>query len=320
MVDASFLAFHISVLAASLLIIILSGNYFVDALSNYAKKIGMSKYFIGMVVVAVATSSPDIATSIMGLASGHAEIMSGVVMGGLMLDLAFLNGWFAVLSKRIRLDTSVIKGIEFAVLGLMLLPYAFMLDGEISRVEGIVMVLSFVVYIAMLWKREKGLGHLRKRIPFKEIGRDWAVFLLALGAMLLAARYAVFSSLFLSVAWGIPVYLLSITVLALAAALPDAIAGTIAIIKKKGGEIGFGENIGTTLLEVNLFTGIVAIVKPMRFGVSSTIVGAVALMISSVYFMMILRRGSITRRQGFVFLGIYGAYIIVEIGRVLTQG
>lgn len=309
--------FDLFVLLASLIIIILAGNYFVGALSSYAHKIGMSKYFIGMVVVAVATSSPDIATSIMGLVSGRFEILSGVVLGGLMLDLAFLNGWFAILGKEIKLKTDVIKGIEFVILGFMLLPYVLMFDGELSRSEGLAMVLSFFIYVMLIWFREKSAGHLKKQIQLKFIWQDATVFLLALTSMLLAARYAVFSITQISVSLNIPLYLLSITVLALAAALPDAISGTVAIMKGRGGEIGFGENIGTTMLEMNLFIGLIAIIHPISFGILPIIVGTIALMISSIYFLVILRKGVITRSQGWVFLGIYFTYLAIEIWRVL---
>jgi cation:H+ antiporter len=310
------LVFYIGVLLASLVIMALSGNYFVDALTSYAEKIGMSKYFIGMVVVAVATSSPDIATSVMGLLSGRPEIMSGVVLGGLMLDLAFLNGWMALLAKRIKINTGVIKGSELVILGIMLLPYVLMLDGDITRGEGFVMVMSFLIYVMLIWKREKSSGNLVKQIKMKFIAQDAAVFLLALGAMLIAARLAVYSVINLSSAWNIPVYLLSITVLAFAAALPDGIAGTSAILRGKGGEIGYGESIGTTLMEVNLFAGLVGIITPVHFGVYGMLAGLIGLMLSATFFMLILRRGVITRGQGVCFVLIYAAYLAFEITRI----
>lgn len=314
------IAFNIGLLLASLTIITFSGNYFVDALVNYAKKIGMSAYFIGMVVVSVATSSPDIVTAIMGLIAGRQEMMSGIILGGLAIDLAFLNGWFAILAKRIKLETAVIKGIEMVVLGLMVLPYVLMLDGEISRSEGIVMVLSFIIYVLLIWDRETASGKLKAQIPLKRIWQDAAVFVLALGAMLIAGRYAVLSSISLSNMLGIPVYILSLTVLAFAAALPDGIAGTIAILKGKGGEIGFGENIGTTMMEINLFTGILAIMNPMKFPVMGVIAGLVTLMLSSIYFLIILRKGVIDWKHGCVFIALYVAFITFEITRVLWWG
>lgn len=316
-VTASHILFHIVILLASLFIIALSGNYFVDALTRYVRTIGMSKYFIGMVVVAVATSSPDIAASIMGLLDGNFEILSGVILGGLMLDLAFLNGWFAVIGKRIKLETKVIKGIEFVVLGLMLLPYFLIIDGNVTRGEGLAMVLSFFIYLGLIWQREQSSGRLKKKVKINLIWKDMLVFLLALGAMLLAAKYAVTTITQLSHDLHIPLYLLSMTVLALAAALPDAVAGTTSILKGKGGEIGFGENIGTTLLEMNLFTGIIALIHPLNLGIASIIVGTVGLMLSSAYFLTILRKGVITRSHGFVFLGIYFAFLVIEIVRVV---
>ena len=316
MITPQHILFHIAVLLASLYIISRSGTYFVDALTRYVTTIGMSKYFIGMVVVAVATSSPDIAASIMGLIHGKFEILSGVVLGGLMLDLAFLNGWFAVLGKRIKLKTDVIKGIEFVVLGLMLLPYLLIIDGDVTRGEGIVMVLSFFIYLGIIWQREQSAGKLKKKIEIKLIWKDMLVFLLALAAMLLAAKYAVTSITQLSYDLQLPLYLLSMTVLALAAALPDAVAGTTAILHGKGGEVGFGENIGTTMLEINLFTGLLAIIKPLNFGVAPIITGVLGLMISSIFFLTILRKGVITRTHGYVFLTIYFAFLIIEVVRV----
>ncbi len=314
------IAFNSGVLLAALTIITLSGNYFVDALQGYARKIGMSKYFIGMVVVAVATSSPDIATSIMGLIAGRQEMMSGIILGGLALDLAFLNGWFAILAKRIKLETKVIQGIEFVVLGLMILPYILMLDGEVSRGDGIAMILSFVIYVLLIWHREAASGKLKHDIPIKLIWENATVFLLALAAMLLAGRFAVYSTLNLSRMLNIPVYILSLTILAFAAALPDAISGTISILRKKGGEIGFGENIGTTLLEINLFTGLLAIISPMKFAVMSVVGGLITLMISSIFFLYILRKGVITWKHGIVFIGIYVAFVVFEMTRVFWWG
>lgn len=312
--------FHLFVLLASLFIIAKSGNYFVDALTRYVKTIGMSKYFIGMVVVAVATSSPDIAASIMGLLNNKFEILSGVVLGGLMLDLAFLNGWFAVLGKKIVLKTDVIKGIEFIVLGLMLLPYILLLDGDVTRGEGLAMVMSFFIYIALIWQREQSAGKLKQQIKITLVWKDMLIFLLALLAMLLAAKYAVTTLTQLSHDLNLPLYLLSLTILSLAAALPDAIAGTTSIIKGKGGEIGFGENIGTTLLEINLFTGIIALIHPLKLGVTSILTGVLGLMISSIFFLTILRKGVITRRHGYVFLTIYFVFLTIEIVRVGVLG
>ncbi|HSU72563.1 MAG TPA: hypothetical protein VLJ21_01810 [Candidatus Binatia bacterium] len=314
------LLFNLGILLASLVIMAFSGSYFVDALIGYARKIGMSNYFIGMVVVAVATSSPDIATSVMGLISGKPEILSGVVIGGLMLDAALLNGWFAILARKIKLDTRVISGIELPILALIILPYILLLDGSVSRSEGLVMVISFVAYLLLIWKREKSSGRLVRQIAMRRVSLDITVFLLALGAMLIAARVAVFSAINLSASWGVPVYLLSITLLALASAMPDGIAGTVAILKKKGGEIGFGESIGTSLIEVNLFTGLVAMFRPFEFGVLGTIIGMIGLIISMTLFMFIMRKGEIRRSHGIVFLAIYVAYIILEVTRVLYWG
>ena len=314
------LLFNSIVLLVSLGILVISGSYFVDSLTSYARKLGMSACFVGMIVSAIATSSTDIATSIMGLMVGRPEIMSGVVIGGLVIELGFLIGWFSVLSKKIKLDTDVIKGHEFVILGLILLPYFLMLDGELTRSEGFVMVLSFVIYVLLIWHHEKARGKLKKQISLKNIWQDGLVFLFALTSMLLAARYVVFSTINLSVSTHIPVYILSITVLAFANALPDTISGTISILKGKGGEIGFGDSIGSPMIEVNLFTGIVAMIRPMNFGVLSVLVGSLTLMICATYFMAIIRKGVITRSQGYIFLGFYAAYIIIEISRYAFWG
>ena len=311
------LIFNSLVLLASLAILVFSGAYFVDSLTSYARKIGLSACFVGMIVSAIATSSTDIATSVMSLVVGKPEIMSGVVIGGLVIELGFLIGLFSILSKKIKLDTEVIKGHEFVILGLIILPYILMLDGEITRSEGLVMFLSFVIYLLMIWQHEEARGKLRKQISLKNIWQDGLVFLFALTAMLLAARYVVFSTINLSVFTGLPVYILSFTVLAFANALPDTISGTISILKGKGGEIGFGDSIGSPMIEVNLFTGIVAMVQPMHFGIASILVGALTLMICATYFMIIIRKGVITRSQGYVFIGLYVAYILIELGRYL---
>ena len=315
--EASAILLLISVLLFSLFILVAAGNYFVDAAIRYARKIGVSKYFVGLLVVAVATSSPDIATSISGLVAGNPDIMSGVVMGGLMIDLALLNGIFGVIGKRLKLETESMKGREYMVLGFLLFPFIFMLTGHISRIGGALMVLSFLIYIVIMWRREAKSGHLKKQVAIKIIWQDVVVFLLAMGSLLLAGRWAVWSVVHLSTAFAIPVFLLSMTVLAIATALPDATAGIMAIVKGKGGEVGVGESIGSTLIEINLFTGLAAIIRPIQFDVFSTLTGIAGLVVTAVFLFSVLRTGVLKRWHGIVLIGIYVLYVIAESIRIL---
>src|SRR3990167_10348197 len=101
------LIFNPLVILASLVLLYLSADYLVDGISNYAKKLGLSDAIIGLVVVAMAASAPEIISSLSGFASGKTSVGIGTILGTNIIHAAFALGLVALVMGKIKLEPTI---------------------------------------------------------------------------------------------------------------------------------------------------------------------------------------------------------------------
>lgn len=131
--------------------LVLGGNWFVSSASGLAEHFGMSQSLVGLTIVAVGSSLPDLTTSVVAAIKGHSAIAIGNVVGSCILNVFFIIGLCSSLHP---LDLGTINWIDFAVLtgGSVLLWIFGWMWGKrtINRIEGVVLVLLYVAYISYL--------------------------------------------------------------------------------------------------------------------------------------------------------------------------
>ena len=109
--------------------------------------------------------------------------------------IALVLGIFALVGRKISLRSKVLKDTELPIFLLSIVPFLLVADGLLSRIDGVILVLIYLAFLAGLAKKEAEIGHLKKQIQLKKIWKDALLFILALTAMLLSARWLVFSSI-----------------------------------------------------------------------------------------------------------------------------
>lgn len=311
--------FHSFVLILSLFILFKSADLIVLGITGYAKKLGLSNYLIGLVIVAMAASLPEIISSIMGLAMNETGVFFGTILGTNMVHLALLTGLLLLYGKKMKLEIELLQDKKLFLLGILLLPFVLIfIDGELSRIDGIILVCTFLVYLGILWKKEGTLGKMKKNVALKNIWTDAVVFLGALIALLMAGRWLVFSGIQLAVYYGIPPYLLALTVIAVGAALPD-FAVCINSLKKGVQEIGVGETLGSAIIELLMFFGIMAIINPIKADINQIIIPSVFLMTSIAYLIWLMRGKIGTWKNGIVLIALYLTFATIEIVKNLWK-
>jgi cation:H+ antiporter len=295
-----------------MLILFKSADLLVEGISRYARKLGLSDALIGLVVIAMAASAPEIISALMGFFSGDESIGFGAVLGNNMVHAALGIGIVAVLGRKIVLEPTIFTKQKLIMWAALMLPFLLALDGKLSRVDGIVLIAAFCIYIARLWKMEGKLGKLKKRVQVKHIWRDAFIFLGCLAALLLAGRWLVHSSILLSNAVGIPAYFIGLTVIGIGTTLPD-LAVELKSVFKKHPSIGLGDLLGSFTIELLLFLGILSLVKPLTIN-PALVWNAALFLVLSISFVMYLMRGkAITWKHGLVLLGLFFLFLVIEI-------
>lgn len=310
------LVFNGLVFLISLIILFYSADLLIDGISEYAQKLGLSDEIIGFIVVAMAASMPEVVASLGGLASGHADLLFGTLIGNNMVHTALLIGGLTVVAGTTSFKSKLLAHSKLFVWALLTLPFILALDGLISRGDGIILVGAFGAYLLKLWQKEKRFMKLKKYVHPKDIWKNGLVFLGALVSLILAGRYLVFSAIVLSTEFHVPPYFIALSVIAVASTMPDFAVGIRAIFKGQT-KIGLGEIIGSMIIELLLFIGIISIVNPIVVNVAQVWTSALFLFVSITISFYYIHLGSIKRWQGMLLILWYAVFLTIEILKVV---
>ena len=307
--------FNITVILASLYVLFKSADLLVYGITNYAKRFGLSDYLIGLVVVAMAASMPEIIASFMGLEYKQAGILFGVIIGSNMVHLALSIGVLTLIGKKINIECKILDKALFPMWIMLMMPFLLISDGQLTRPDGIILVGLFIMYVMMLWKQEGTFGKLKKKVQIKHLWKDALIFLGCLAALMLAGRWLVFGAVNLANLFSISPYFIALTIIGIGTTLPD-FAIELKSLFKKHEAIGIGDVLGSLAIEMVLYFGLLAIFNPIEADVNNFLAAGIFLMISITLMLYFIKQKVITWKHGLLLLAIYAAFILVEVYKI----
>jgi len=292
----------------SFFVIMKSAGFIILSITDYAKKSGISEYLLGFVIVAFCTSLPELSTAFFSSIVGKGELVLGDVIGANIIDTTIVLGLVAIIGKKMEVGGKKITSIF--ILPILLLIFGS--NGIISRIEGVILIISFIVYIGSLILQEKGENKLVKDIKFKSIWKDIVIFGFALAALLLASRWMVFSSLTIASYFNIPHFLIGLIIVAFGTTIPEL---TVEIKSVLSGvkQIAFGDIFGSFVTNICLVVGFAALINPITFDLF-TFYNSMFFMILSIAVSLWFMKGKvILKKHGYILLGIYVIFLITQI-------
>ncbi len=302
--------------------LVVGGELLVRGASRMASLFGISPLVIGLTVVAFGTSSPELAVSLKASLGGQTDIAVGNVIGSNIFNVLFILGVSALVtplivsSQLIRVDVPMMIGVSVALL-------IVGLDGNIGRIEGIVLVVALACYTGWLVRQsrseavlvqkeyEQAYGHASGRSG-AQLGLH--VFLIIAGLLLLTlgAKWLVDGAVLIAKHFGMSELLIGLTIVAVGTSLPEVAASVMASIKGER-DIAVGNIVGSNIFNIMCVLGISATVAPGGLEVSPTalrldmpIMVAVAVACLPVF----LTGHVISRWEGGVFVAYYVAYMV----------
>ncbi|MFT3761126.1 MAG: calcium/sodium antiporter [Pseudoxanthomonas sp.] len=253
--------------ALGLVLLALGGDSIVKGASGLAQKLGASPFVAGLLLIAFGTSLPELFVNAYALAHGQPALALGNAVGsnvanfGLTLGVAALA---APVLARMRLLSPLLVLLAVATFALI----AFGLDGEISRIEGVVLLLAFVALLTFLLARGRSeAAEVRESIAAYAGTRTvlWMNLLrVAIAAALLyyGAKFAVSGAVALGAGWGWSPLLVGLLPVAIGTALPE-VAGAIFAARRGQGDMLLGHVIGSSLFNLLLIVGGMAAIQPL---------------------------------------------------------
>ena len=312
-------------------------DFFVDSSSVIAKKLKISPLIIGLTIVAMGTSLPELAVSvsdsIRSIGGGSAEFAVGNVIGSNIANILLVLG-FSVVFTPIVVKKSVVKREMPILLGVTLITVLFVClfnsktgDFAITRWEGIILAVLIVVYIAYLVIMAK--KHPEQLDEAEEVAKDmpwWkAIVLLVVGAagIILGGQLVVFGAqgiaingaVALGADEGMTKLLVGLTVVAVGTSLPELVTSTIAA-KKGQNELALGNVIGSNIFNSLFVLGIAGTVNPLTTN-SQVIIDAFVMLAITVLLFVFALRGKLGKSHGIVLLVCYVLYLAYLVLRTL---
>ena len=320
---------NILFLVLGMFLLIKGADFFVNGTSAIAKKLKVPSIFIGLTIVALGTSLPELSVSITSAISGNIDMSVGNVVGSNLFNMLVVIGLIS-LFKPISFEKSTGK-IDFpfliAITGALTL---FVLDGAttniLTRTESIVLVVLLILYLFVLIfnanrtrkrkiKQEKFLNGGKEVIEKsneKEL-KIWQIILsvtLGLGAIVFGGECVSTTASFLAIKMGMSEALVGLTIVALGTSLPELVTSVVAA-KKGENDLALGNVVGSNIINISLILGSVGLIS--QAPISTTILtDLIILFVSTIVFVICcLHKKKISKGEGIMFLCMYLAYLIV---------
>lgn len=286
----------------------------VSGSSSMAFRMGITPLIIGLTIVAFGTSSPELVVSISAAFNAKSEIALGNVVGSNICNIALILG-VAALVRPIKVDIKLIKTDILIMLGASLLLILLIIDGEISRIDGVVLFSGIVIYnwtTIYLAKRTRMQNHEEydKKLALKK-KKTWVDVTLVIGGLLvlvLGANLFLKGAIEIASFLGASEALIGLSIVAFGTSLPELATSMVAAFKDEG-DISLGNAIGSNIFNILCVLGAASIIHPITTTGINWIDIGVMLIVAIVVLPLAWSKYKLTRPEGLFLFLIYIGYI-----------
>ena len=247
-------AIHLTALLLSIAVLVWGADRFVDNSSLLAKKLGMSELAIGLTIVALGTSAPEIFVGISSVINNSEELAMGTIVGSNISNIALIFGVSCIGISIKPSKTSLIQFLPF-FLGAVLLGLSLQ-DLKIDKNESVLFVLLFFIFIAITYKFKSAEELDNQSANAIEIKRVALLLAIGLTALIGGSHFAVVHAEILAKMLNVPQLIIGLTVIAIGTSLPE-LAATISAITKKKNDMVIGNVIGSNVMNIALVVPII---------------------------------------------------------------
>lgn len=305
------LFFWIFILAVSLAALIKSSDYFTDSAEKIGLRFGVPAFIIGVTIVSIGTSLPELLTGIVGVVMGSSEIVIGNVVGSnitnIFLGLGILPlvvGYFTVDKNLVSVDLPILIASTFLIA-------ITCLDGKFTPVEAVFSLAGFIVYIGYAVSEHNEFK--KKASAEKEKAESLGIktILILIGScagLYFSAKYTVESIIKISQIINIGTEIITASAVALGTSLPEIISSAVAARKGKI-EIAVGTLLGSNIFNAFAIMGISGLVGTLTIPANMTGYGIYMLVLATLLYFFITLDREVTKWEGWMLIIFYGIFL-----------
>ena len=249
--------YHLTCLAISLAVLVWGADKFVDNSSLVAKKLGLSELTIGLTIVALGTSAPEIFVGISSVLNGTEELAMGTVVGSNISNIALIFGVSCIGLSTRPAKTPFIQFVPF-ILGAVILGIS-LIDLKITSAESWIFLGLFLAFIYVTYIG-RGADDEKEVVESSDFKISLTIFFLIIGLLALigGSNFAVIHAEKIAIMLNVPQLIIGLTIIAIGTSLPE-LAATISAIMKNKNDMVIGNVIGSNVMNIALVVPIIGI-------------------------------------------------------------
>jgi len=312
-----------------LALLVWSADMFVDGAAAVALNLGMSTLLVGMVIIGFGTSAPEMTVSVLAAMQGNPGLALGNAYGSNITNIALILGITALVSP-VLMRSQLLKRELPILLGVTLLAFLHLQDGQITRVEGLIelAVLLLVVTWMTIQSRQKSSHgdalevELNQELKHIKTNKAWLMLVVGLVLLVVSSRMLVWGAVNIAHAFGVSDLIIGLTVVAIGTSLPE-LASSIAAARKGEHDLAVGNVIGSNLFNTLAVVGLASAIHPMQIPAEvltrdwAVMLGLTILLFALGYTRKESGEKTITRLAGSLLIVIYIGYTLYLIVGVM---
>ena len=314
--------FNIIMIVLGFGLLVVGADFLVKGASNIAKKFHIPEMLIGLTIVALGTSAPELIITISSATSGANDLILGNAIGSNLCNLLLILGLMCVI-RPIEIEKDAVKvHIPMAFISaVIILCFSFGIfstSNVIDRRDGIILIIMFILYFSYpifteIKDIKKAYKENMKLDKFKDIKISASIFFIIIGIVLLkyGGDFVVDYATNIAMEFNVPERVIGLTIIAIGTAMPELVTSIVAVIKKDT-DLAVGNLVGSCVLNLFLILGVGAILIPLNFSQDFNY-NLIYLIISTFIiwcFNFVGKKHILTRWKGLILLLMFSFYIV----------
>ena len=308
----------IIVLIIALFLLVLSSNIFVSSSSRIAKHLGVSEMVIGLTLVAIGTSIPELSSAIAASIFHEGSLVLGNIVGANVANIALIFGISLFLVVYIN-NKETLKELKFLFL-VYILFFIFCLDLKISNFEGLILLLGFIYYLYDVFRRKKKPEeYLEKHVKVHGIKKEtlfnsikyYLFFVFSLVVLIFSAKHFVISAINIANYLDVSTKIIGV-LMAIGTTFPE-LSVTIQAARKKFRGILVGDLVGSCIINVLLIIGVASSINEIMLN-NLVLYFEIPILVLIAFLMYIffLKKIRYQKALAYSLIGIYILFLILE--------
>ncbi len=304
---------YIIIIVIACVILVKSAHWIIKSLIYFAQYLHIPEFVVAFILAGLVTSLPEFFVGISAAITKTPILSLSNIFGSNIANVTLILGLTVILTRGLTLKSKTIQRNIFYTSLLLIYPILLTLDGVLSRVDGLGLLVLFALYILILFHQSQDFTKKFERALRKNLIKNLIIFVISITFLLTSSHIIVLMSKLLAMELNISLFLVGLFLIAIGTSLPELIFG-IQAAQKKHKDMIFGNILGSIAVNSTAVLGITAIICPITINDIGLLI-TTAIFMFGVYLLFAFfsySKRKLSWQEGFILLFLYVAFIIIQ--------